>query len=100
LTSFQGRGGYIHELGPFLDLLLFAVAGVYRPRHPERTVLYPVLFHYFDQFRHEYESHYEKDYGLYADAHRGKVKKASLKTFPLRIVEGISGVSPPRAGPR
>jgi hypothetical protein len=26
-------------------------------------------------------------YGLYANAHRGKVKKASLAAFPLRIVE-------------
>jgi len=25
------------------------MAGVYRPRHPERTVLYRVLFHYFDR---------------------------------------------------
>jgi len=26
------------------------MAGVYRPRHPERTVLYRVLFHHFDRF--------------------------------------------------
>ena len=26
-------------------------------------------------------------YGLYANAHRGKVRKASLAAFPLRIVE-------------
>jgi hypothetical protein len=26
-------------------------------------------------------------YGLYANAHRGKVRKASVKAFPLRIVE-------------
>ena len=26
-------------------------------------------------------------YGLYANAHRGKVKKASLAAFPLRIIE-------------
>jgi hypothetical protein len=25
--------------------------------------------------------------GLYANAHRGKIKKANLKVFPLRIVE-------------
>jgi len=25
------------------------MAGVYRPRHPERTVLYRVLFHHFDR---------------------------------------------------
>jgi len=26
------------------------MAGVYRPRHPERTVLYRVLFYHFDRF--------------------------------------------------
>ncbi len=31
------------------------MAGVYRPRHPERTVLYRVLFHHFDRFLTEYE---------------------------------------------
>ena len=40
------------------------MAGVYRPRHPERTVLYRVLFHYFDQFLAEYESRFEKEYGF------------------------------------
>jgi hypothetical protein len=38
--------------------------GVYRPRHPERTVLYRVLFHYFDRFLAEYEGRFEKEYGL------------------------------------
>jgi hypothetical protein len=28
-------------------------------------------------------------YGLYANAHRGKIKKASLAAFPLRIVEDM-----------
>jgi hypothetical protein len=28
-----------------------------------------------------------RHYGFYANAHRGKVRKASLTTFPLRIVE-------------
>ena len=32
------------------------MAGVYRLRHPERTVLYRVLFHHFDRFLTEYES--------------------------------------------
>jgi len=26
------------------------MAGVYRSRHPERTVLYRVMFHHFDRF--------------------------------------------------
>jgi ribosomal protein S27E len=40
------------------------VPGAYRPRHPERTVLYRVLFHYFDRFLTEYESCFEKEYGF------------------------------------
>ncbi len=40
------------------------MAGVYRPRHPERTVLYRVLFHYFDRFLTEHEHRFEKDYGF------------------------------------
>jgi len=59
------------------------VAGIYRPRpacvghlsavptaqvdgdrHPGRTVLYRMLFHYFDQFLQEYESRLEKEYGF------------------------------------
>ncbi len=41
------------------------MAGVYRPRHPERTAFYRVLFHYFDQFLAEYESRFEKEYGFF-----------------------------------
>jgi hypothetical protein len=40
------------------------MAGIYRPRHPERTLLYRVLFHYFDRFLSEYESRFEREYGL------------------------------------
>jgi len=40
------------------------MAEVYRPRHPERIVLYRVLFHYFERFVAEYESHFEKEYGF------------------------------------
>ena len=40
------------------------MAGVYRPRHPERTVLYRVLSHHFDRFLTEYESRFEKEYGF------------------------------------
>jgi len=41
------------------------MAGVYRPRHPERTVLYRVLFHCFDWFQAEYEGRFEKEYGFF-----------------------------------
>ncbi len=34
------------------------MAGIYPPRHPERTVLYRVLFHYFDRFLSEYEDRF------------------------------------------
>ncbi len=39
------------------------MAGVYCQRHPERTVLYRVLFHYFERFLEEYEHRFEKEYG-------------------------------------
>ena len=39
--------------------------GIYRPRHPERTVLYRVLFHYFERFLREYEGRFEKEYGYF-----------------------------------
>jgi len=41
------------------------MAGVYRPRHPERPVLYRVLFHHFDRFLTEYESRFEREYGFF-----------------------------------
>jgi len=42
-----------------------AMAGVYRQRHPERSVFYRVLFHYFESFLLEYESRFERDYGYF-----------------------------------
>jgi len=39
------------------------MAGVYCQQHPERTVLYRVLFHYFERFLEEYEHRFEKEYG-------------------------------------
>jgi septal ring factor EnvC (AmiA/AmiB activator) len=38
---------------------------IYRPRHPERTVLHRVLFHHFDRFLSEYESRFERRYGFF-----------------------------------
>jgi hypothetical protein len=40
------------------------MAGVYRPRHPERTVLYRVIFHHFDRFLAEYEDRFQREYGF------------------------------------
>jgi hypothetical protein len=39
------------------------VPGIYRPRHPERTVLYRVLFHHFEGFLREYEGRFEREHG-------------------------------------
>jgi len=40
------------------------MAGVYRPRRPERTVLYWVLSHHFERFIAKYER-FEKAYGYF-----------------------------------
>jgi len=34
-------------------------------RHPERTVLYRVLFHYFERFLIEYKNRFEREYGYF-----------------------------------
>ena len=39
--------------------------GIYRGRHPERTVLYRVLFHHFERFLVEYERRFEKECGYF-----------------------------------
>ncbi len=41
------------------------MAGVYRPRHPERTVLYRVLFYHFERLLAEYEDRFEREYGYF-----------------------------------
>jgi hypothetical protein len=51
------------------------MAGVYRPRHPERTVLYRVLFHYFDRFLVGYEGRFEKGYGYLRPVIKNVVKR-------------------------
>ena len=48
------------------------MAGFYRPRHPERTALYRVLFHHFDRFLTEYESRFEREYRLYSPQARSE----------------------------
>ncbi|MGQ9672240.1 MAG: hypothetical protein ACUVV5_03790 [Candidatus Aminicenantales bacterium] len=54
------------------------MAGVYRPRHPERTALYRVLFHYFDRFLAEYDSRFEKEYGFLRSVIKQMVERLSL----------------------
>jgi len=51
------------------------MAGVYRPRHPERTVLYRVLFHHFERFLAEYEDRFEREYGFFRPIVKGVVEK-------------------------
>ena len=41
------------------------MAGFYRPRHPERTVLYRVLSHHFERFLAAYERCLEEEYGYF-----------------------------------
>jgi len=61
------------------------MSGIYRPRHPERTVLYRVLFHYFDRFMVEYESRFEKDYSF-------------LRPIVKEVVERYLDCGNPRCG--
>ncbi|MCK4646810.1 MAG: hypothetical protein KAU46_11205 [Candidatus Aminicenantes bacterium] len=71
------------------------MAGVYRPRHPERTVLYRVLFHYFDQFLAEYESRFEREY----DFLRSIVKEVVERCLDPRLALSIkSSLWLPRRG--
>ena len=51
------------------------MAGVYRPRHPERTVLYRVLFHHFERFLAEYEDRFEREYGYFRPIIKDVVEK-------------------------
>lgn len=46
---------------PILWIILPALAGIYRERHPEHTVFYRVFFYYFERFLREYESRFEKE---------------------------------------
>ena len=51
------------------------MAGIYRQRHPERTVFYRVLFHYFDEFVAEYENRFEREYGYFRPVIQEVVEK-------------------------
>jgi len=59
------------------------MAGVYRPRHPERTVLYRVLFHHFERFLAEYECRFE---GSTASSVRSSRKSwSAIWTVAIRV---------------
>ena len=51
------------------------MGGVYRPQHPERTVLYRVLFHHFERFVAEYETRFEREYGYFRPIVKEVVEK-------------------------
>ena len=52
------------------------MSGIYRPRHPERTVLYRVLFYHFGRFLTEYESRFEREYGFFRQIVKEVVKRS------------------------
>jgi hypothetical protein len=62
------------------------MAGVYRPGHPERTVLYRVSFHSFDRFLAEYEGCFEKQSGFF----RPSSKKSRSAVTRLTFATGAS----------
>jgi hypothetical protein len=49
------------------------MAGVYRPRHPEPTVLYRVLFHHFERFVAEYEGLAVASWANYSNRGKGDI---------------------------
>jgi hypothetical protein len=51
------------------------MGGIYRRRHPEKTVLYRVLFHCFERFVSEYETRFEKEYGYFRPVVKEVVEK-------------------------
>jgi hypothetical protein len=51
------------------------MAGIYRQRHPERTVFYRVMFHYFEEFVSEYENRFEREYGYFRPVIKEVVEK-------------------------
>ena len=75
---------------------------LYRPRHPERTVLYRVLFHYFDRFLAEYESRFEREYGYFRPIIKEDVITRPERPWWRRSWAGATPASAPtaRSGPR
>jgi hypothetical protein len=61
------------------------MAGVYRPRYPERTVLYRVMFHHFERFLTEYEGRFEREYGYFRSVVKEVVERYLDCGNPSRI---------------
>ncbi len=60
-------------------------AGVYRPRHPERTVVYRLFEEHFERYVREYEERYEP-------------REGSLRKVVPTTVEAYLACSPSPAG--
>ena len=69
------------------------MAGVYRARHPERTVLYRVLFHHFDRFLAEYESRFEREYGYLRPIVEEVVERSSPSSRPSATGSTFTSIS-------
>jgi hypothetical protein len=64
------------------------MAGVYRPRHPERTVLYRVLAHHFDGFLAAYEDRFEREYGYFRPIVKEVVERYLEPHLHFLVTEG------------
>ena len=49
----------------------------YKPRHPEKTPFYSVVYHYYDKFKAVYEECFQKEYGRW----RGVIDEVVSKYF-------------------
>ncbi len=68
--------------------------GIYRPRHPERIVLYRVLFHHFERFLADYERRFEKEYGYFRPIVKEVVERYLDCGNPRSGFARIRGFSP------
>jgi len=55
------------------------MAGLYRPRHPKRTVLYRVMCHHFERFVAEYEARFKLAYGFFRPIVKEVVERIFFK---------------------
>jgi len=80
------------------------MAGVYRPRHPERTVLYRVFFHHFERFVAEYEDLVVASWAYYSNRGKGDIGGVARRVREgcnrNAIVRGSTGLSSPKTGIR
>jgi len=68
-----------HPLSPDLPGHSPAIAGFYRPRHPERTVLYRVLFYHFERFVAEYKGLVVASWANYSNRGKGNILRVARR---------------------